>query len=140
MFGGATPKQFLVPAAAIVLATSAALIAPLLFFSGRLLEAKQRGLLEYGMLGANYTRAFDAKWIRGPATGEEPLLGTADLQSLADLGNGFAAITSMRLLPIAWSQVVLIVLFAAVPMLALILFEVPLDELILGAVRLLVGV
>jgi hypothetical protein len=45
----------------------------------------------------------------------------------------------MRIVPIAWSQVVLIVAFVALPMLTLILFEVPLDELILGALKLLVG-
>jgi hypothetical protein len=140
MFGGATLKEFVVPAAGIVATTSAMLIAPLAFFSDRLLEAKQRGLLEYGALGAHYTRRFDAKWIRGAATSDEALLGTADLQSLADLGNSFAVIGSMRLVPIAWSQVVMIVVFAAAPMLTLVLFEFPLEQLILGGLRLLMGV
>ena len=75
-----------------------------------------------------------------PTASDEPLLGTADLQSLADLGNSFAVVRNMRLVPIAWSQVVLLVVSAAVPMLALILFEYPIDELILGGLRLLVGV
>jgi hypothetical protein len=140
LFGGATPSGFVVPAAAIVVAISAVLIAPLFFFSDRLLEVKQRGLLEYGTLGSHYTRTFDAKWIRGAASSDEPMLGTADLQSLADLGNSFAVIRAMRIVPIAWSQVVLIVAFAALPMLALLLFEFPLDQLILGGLRLLVGV
>jgi hypothetical protein len=139
LFGGATAREFVVPAMEIVAGTSAALLAPLLFFCDRLLEVKQRGLLDYGTLGSHYTRSFDAKWIRGGSPGDEPMLGTADLQSLADLGNSFAVIRSMRIVPIAWSQVVLIVAFVALPMLTLILFEVPLDELILGALKLLVG-
>jgi hypothetical protein len=140
MFGSATPREFLVSAAAIVAGTSAVLIAPLLFFSGRLLEVKQRGLLEYGLLGATYARRFEAKWIRGGAASDEPLLGTADLQSLADLSNSFAVISGIRLVPIARPQVVMLVASAAVPMLALILFEIPLEQLILGSLRLLGGV
>jgi hypothetical protein len=140
IFAGASLNAFVVPATAIVMATSAILTAPLLFFCDRLLEVKQRGLLEYGRLGARYTRRFDAKWIHGDATSDEPILGTADLQSLADLGNSFDVIRRMRLVPIAWSQVVLIVVLAALPMLTLLLFEFPLDQLIIGGLRLLAGV
>src|SRR5262245_52184279 len=140
MFGGATAREFVVAAAAIVVGTALALIAPLLFFSSRLFEVKQRGLLDYGALGMNYARQFDAKWIRGAAPRDEPLLGTADLQSLADLGNSFAVISSMRLVPIGRSQVLMLLASAAMPMLALGLFEVPLDQLIIGSFRMLVGV
>jgi hypothetical protein len=140
MFGGSTAREFVVVAAAIVVGTAAALIAPLFFFSTRLLEVKQRGLLEYGTLGTNYARRFDAKWIGGAAASDEPLLGTADLQSLADLGNSFAIISSMRLVPISGSQLVMLLASAAMPMLALILLEFPLDQLIISSFRLLVGV
>jgi hypothetical protein len=92
LFGGATAREFVVSATSIVAGTSAALIAPRLFFSDRLLEVKQRGLLEYGALGTHYTRTFDAKWIRGAS--DDTLLGTADLQSLADLGSSFDVIKS----------------------------------------------
>jgi hypothetical protein len=41
------------------------------------------------VLAANYTGAFDIKRFRGGAPPDELILGTADLQSLADLGNSF---------------------------------------------------
>ena len=32
---------------------------------------------------------FDRKWLYGGAPPDEPLVGSADIQSLADLGNSF---------------------------------------------------
>ena len=43
-----------------------------------------------------YVREFDAKWLRGGAPPEEPSIGSADIQSLADLGNSFEVVRSMR--------------------------------------------
>jgi hypothetical protein len=139
MFGGATLPQFAVPVVAAVVGQTAALIAPLLFFSGRLLDVKQRGLLEYGAFASSYTRAFEAKWLRAGAPPNEALLGTADLQSLADLGNSFSVIREMRIVPIAWRQIVLLAASSAVPLLPLLLIVFPLDELILRGAKSLIG-
>ena len=68
------------------------MIAPLVFFMPKLLDAKQRALLEYGTLAAHYTRAFAAKWLPTDPPPDEPILGTPDLQSLADLGSSFGLI------------------------------------------------
>lgn len=43
------------------------------------------------------------------------MLGSADVQSLADLANAFGVIRSMRIVPIAGNQVVLLVAAAALP-------------------------
>jgi len=138
-FAGATLAQFAVPAATIVVGTTVAAFAPLVFFSSHLLEVKQRGLLEYGALAASYAQAFDAKWLRGGAPPGESILGTADLQSLADLGNSFGVIEEMRIMPLSWSQIVVLTVSAAAPMLPLLLFAYPLDELIIGSVRSVFG-
>lgn len=65
------------------------MLLPLLVFTPRLVAVSQRGQLDYGVLVTAYTRAFNAKWVRGGVPSDEPLLGTADLQSLADPGNSF---------------------------------------------------
>jgi hypothetical protein len=137
-FEGAQLTGFAVPALAIVAGTVASLVGPLALFSHRLMTVKQRGLLEYGVLASAYTRAFHDKWMRGGTT--ESLLGTADLQSLADLGNSYGIVTEMQLVPMTWAQIVWLTTSAAVPMLPLMLFAYPLDELIIGGVRSLLGV
>jgi hypothetical protein len=42
-------------------------------------------------------RKFDAMWVRGGAPADEPLVGSADIQSLADLGNSFEVVRTMRI-------------------------------------------
>ena len=137
-FGGVVLSQFAIPIAAIVAGLTAMCVLPLCFFSRRLLELKQQGLLTYGGFASDYVQAFNDKWVRGGAAGE-PLLGTADLQSLADLGNSFGVIRNMRLVPISSPQVFTLALAALLPMLPLVLFVVPLEEIVAGFVRSLLG-
>jgi hypothetical protein len=107
------------------------LLGPLLIFSFRLFEVKRRGLLEYGALANQYTRTFDRKWIRGEAPEGEALIGSADIQSLADLGNSFQIIREMRLAPIdLWTTIVPMAAFTAVPFLPLALTVLPFEEIL----------
>ena len=62
-------------------------------------RARRIGLREYGTLGQRYVREFDQKWLRGGARADEPLVGSGDIQSLADLGNSFEVVQRMRLVP-----------------------------------------
>ncbi len=134
LYGGADVSRFVLPVAAAVFVTVLLIVAPLLTFMPRLIRLRQEGLLEYGTLAAGYVRAFDDKWIRHRVQQREPLLGSADVQSLADLANSFNVICSMRVIPISLLQVVLLIGAAALPSLPLALFVVPLDKLILKVV------
>jgi hypothetical protein len=135
MFAGAKLQSYVLPLTGAVAGNTLMLVAPLVLFAPQLLKAKQRGLLEYGALAADYAHAFDEKWIRGRAPEGESILGTADVQSLADLANSFGVIRSMRIVPIAFHQVVLLVAASVLPMAPLVLFLWPLEELILRGVR-----
>ncbi|MCX5913149.1 MAG: hypothetical protein NTV04_14620 [Deltaproteobacteria bacterium] len=107
------------------------LLGPLLVFSFRLFEVKRRGLLEYGALANRYTRSFDRKWIRGEAPEGEALIGSADIQSLADLGNSFQIIQEMRPVPIdLWTTIVPLAVVTVVPFLPLALTVFPFDEIV----------
>ena len=52
------------------------------------------------MLAQRYAREFDSKWLRGERDPAEPFIGSADIQSLADLGNSFEVIKTMRFVPV----------------------------------------
>ena len=49
--------------------------------------------------GSALRAEFDEKWIRGSPPSGEPLVGSADIQSLADLGNTYEIVRSMRTVP-----------------------------------------
>ena len=76
-----------------------AILGPMLVFGPKLEAAKRAGLREYGTLAQRYVREFDGKWLRGGAPADEPLIGSADIQSLADLGNSFEVVRGMRWVP-----------------------------------------
>ena len=137
-FGGLDVRRLVIPLAAGIVGNSFVLVAPLLFFAGRLVDVKQRGSLDYGALAQDYVRSFDTKWLRKSDTRQsEPMLGSADLQSLADLANSFDVIRGMRIIPIGPSQLLLLVGAAVLPVLPLVLFVIPLDQLILQGARML---
>ena len=61
---------------------------------------------------------------------DEPILGTGDIQSLADLGNSYAVVREMRPVPFDLQDVALLVATTAMPILPLLLTVMPLEELV----------
>ena len=105
-------------------------LGPLLFFAPQLHRVKLTGLAEYGTLAHRYVKEFDHKWLRGGAPGDEPLVGSADIQSLADLGNSFQLVKSMRLLPFSRDSVFQLVGATLAPFVPLGLTMMPLEDLL----------
>ena len=106
------------------------IVLPLIVFSDRLLRTKRIGLHQYGTLATAYTGLFQKKWIQHDNPNHEPLLGTADIQSLADLGNSFAFIEKMKPLPIDFPTLFHLVAASLLPLLPLLLTVMPLKELL----------
>jgi hypothetical protein len=104
-------------------------VGPLMVFAPQLSRAKRAGLQEYGTLAQEYVRAFDTKWLRGRPV-DEPMLGSADLQSLADLGNSFEIVREMRIVPVSKEAVFQLGVATLVPIAPLVLTLMPLEELL----------
>jgi hypothetical protein len=105
-------------------------LCPLFFFAGQLNRVRRRGIQEYGALASRYVADFDRKWLRGGASADEPLVGTADLQSLADLGGSLEVIQTMRPVPFGKEVFIQIAAAVALPLLPLLLTMFRLDELL----------
>jgi hypothetical protein len=112
----------------------AVVLAPLLLFMPQLWRAKHEGLAEYGALASEYVTEFNQKWLRRNVQADE-LLGTGDIQSLADLGNSFAAVREMRAVPFAIEDVVTLLVATVVPLVPLLLTIMPLDQLVTEAIK-----
>jgi len=131
LYGGASLLDYKIIIGGYVVMMLIVLLAPLLVFTPKLLMVKRRGLFEYSALGNEYTEAFDRKWIRKEVPEGEPLLGSSDIQSLADLGNSFQFVRNMRAFPIDRNSILPIVVATVLPMLPLVLTVYPFDELVL---------
>jgi hypothetical protein len=117
--------------AVVVLFLLCLVLGPFLMFAPQLAAAKRRGLREYGTLAERYVREFDSKWVHGGAvTVNEPLVGSADIQSLADLDNSFEIVKTMRVAPITRDALVGLVVATLAPVVPLALTMMSLEELL----------
>jgi hypothetical protein len=136
LFEGASLERFQVSYGALFALTLAIFGGPLLVFVPVLARVKRQGLAAYGTLASHYTQAFDRKWVQGDPP-DEPLLGSADVQSLADLGNSYELIRKMRAAPIELRDVVAMAIPGVIPVIPLAATVMPLSEILKDLLRLL---
>lgn len=115
---------------AYVIVAVGIVLLPMGIFAGTLMKTKRKGLYQYGTLGTTYTTRFHKRWIVGEAPSDEPLLGTGDIQSLADLGNSFQFIEKMNTLPMSPRTPIHLVLACLLPMAPLLLTVMSLKDLL----------
>ena len=96
----------------------------------QLAQARRAGLREYGNLAERYVRGFDSKWVHAGAQPDEPLVGTGDIQSLADLANSYEVVKTMQLVPITKAALLQLGVATLLPIAPLLLTMMPLEQLL----------
>jgi hypothetical protein len=129
-FEGAKLVAFKLEIAGFVAIMVGVVLAPLLVFIPPLARAKRTGTREYGHLAKRYIDEFETKWLRGNVPGDEPLVGSADIQSLADMGNSFEVVRSMRLVPVTRDTLIELVVVTLLPVAPLLLTMISFEELL----------
>jgi hypothetical protein len=114
----------------VLLLDLALFVAPLLLFAPKLWACRVQGQSDYTQLAERYVSDFDGKWVHPRQQNAEPLLGTADIQSLADLSTAVGLVRDMRLVPVSLRLLMQIAIAALLPLLPLLLFKYPFTELL----------
>jgi hypothetical protein len=127
---GASLTQFRLEILLLVILMLILVVGPLLVLAPQLAAARRTGLREYGTLAQRYVRDFDAKWVRGDVAADEPMLGSGDIQSLADLGNSYSIIQDMRIVPVTKQAMLQLGAATLAPITPLLLTLMPLEELL----------
>jgi len=127
---GASLTQFRLEILLLMILMVLLVVGPLLVFAPQLAAARRTGLREYGTLAQRYVRDFDAKWVRGGGGADEPMLGSGDIQSLADLGNSFAVVQDMRIVAVTKQAMLQLAVATVAPIVPLVLTLMPLEELL----------
>lgn len=113
------------------------ILGPLLMFSPQLARTKRSGRAEYGLLASRYVFGFDQKWIRSGSPDSGELLGTPDLQSLADLANSYSVVRGMRIVPFSVDDITTLAFATGAPLIPLSLTVLSPDELLIHVVKIL---
>ena len=111
------------------------ILGPLLMFTPQMARAKRKGLADYGLLAQNYVENFEQKWVLDNRSPDEDLLGAADIQSLADLGNSYALVRDMRAIPFGLEDISRLAAATAAPFVPLLLTVFSPEELIMRIVK-----
>jgi hypothetical protein len=127
---GAKLPDFMLVILVFVIFLICVVLGPLIVFAPQLARAKRIGKGEYGTLAERYVREFDVKWLRGGAPADAQLLGSGDIQSLADLGNSFAVVQTVRIAPFTGETILRLAAATLAPMAPLLLTMMPLEEVL----------
>jgi hypothetical protein len=114
-----------------------AILGPLFAFTPQMAAAKRKGLADYGQLGQDYVDRFEQRWVlkdEVPASSEE-LLGAADIQSLADLGNSYEIVREMRSVPFGVQDITRLAAATAAPLVPLMFTVFSPEEVILRIIK-----
>jgi hypothetical protein len=136
LYAGQKLPAFTVDMVVAVLFFILVIVFPLCFFADHLARAGRKAKREFGTLASHYVDDFRQKWVQGGRAGE-PLLGTPDLQSLADLGNSYGVVLELRLLPVTKRSLLGLAIALALPFTPLTLTMFSLSEVIERLLKLL---
>lgn len=102
---------------------------PLFVFSWPLERARRVAHADYGSSSAGFARRYHHAWL-DPATRKPIPLGSSETSTHADLFTSFTSVHSSRWIPFKRADYLTLLVPSAVPMLAFILQEIPLLEIL----------
>jgi hypothetical protein len=135
LYHGGKLLSFKLQAGTFVVFFVCVIFGPLLMFTSQMARARRNGLAEYGLLTRRYVEGFREKWILDSGAGSGELLGTGDIQSLADLGNSYAVVQEMRVVPFGLRDVSRLAAATAAPMVPLLLLVWSPEEVIMRVMK-----
>jgi len=135
LYTGESLLSFKLQVAGFVVFFVLVVLGPLLMFTPKMAGAKRKGLADYGLVAQRYVDGFERKWVLGEHAPSEELLGSGDIQSLADLGNAYAMVREMRPVPFGLDDMTRLAAATAAPLLPLLLTIFSPEELLLRVVK-----
>jgi hypothetical protein len=130
VFEGAKLPDFKLEIVSLVAIGMALVFGPLTVFAPRVMAAKRSAKRSYGRFAAEYMRGFDRRWIQGSGGDIEAALGSADIQSLADLDNAYTIIKETKPVPFSRDTVLQLVWATLLPFVPLVFTMIPFEELL----------
>ncbi len=113
-------------------------MAPLIVFAPALRRQRLRCLERFGVTGAHFGRAYDARWLDRRAEVGPDELGSPEHEAFSGLSESFTRASATRRIPIGNDTVLLLLMATGLPILVLLATEIPLGE-ILRSARVLLG-
>jgi hypothetical protein len=112
-------------------------VAPLLVFGSKLVEARRRGIIDYGGLAGAVGSQLEKKWLDYRKSVSEGALDVQHFSATTDLYQLVSNVYQMKPFPIATQDLIALIVFTLLPFLPALLFEIPLKEILSDLVKLM---
>jgi hypothetical protein len=129
-YSGANLLAFKVELVGVVAVMVFVILGPLLAFAPMLRATRREGLENFAALGQRYAGEFERKWFFHGAPADEPLIGSADIQSLADLRNGFVVVKDLARVPFSMQHVLSMAVITLLPVAPLLFTLFSVEQLV----------
>ena len=130
LYRGENLQSFRFQIAGFIVFFVVAILGPLLMFTQQMANARRKGLSDYGLFAQRYVECFDQKWTRSSHP-SNVLLGSGDIQSLADLSNSYQVVREMRTVPFGLNDISRLAIATAAPLSPLLLTIFSFEELMI---------
>ncbi len=105
-------------------------VGPLAIFTSKLAHIYRVGYLQYGSLAHLHAEQFHEKWVRGRQGHLEELLAAPEMETLSHLAESVDRLRRTKLLPIDRLTIIQVAAAGAVPMLPVIMTQIPVADLL----------
>jgi hypothetical protein len=123
VYHAAELRSFALPLAAFTIVAAAAVLAPLLVFSGQLVALRRRAKLDYGALVGEHGRLLNRRWIRGETVRDDGVLAARELGPAGDIAALYDAVVKTHPVPFDLPDLLLVIAPILLPMIPLIAVE-----------------
>ena len=115
---------------AVVILSLVLFVGPVLVFGGKLVEARRRGILDYGGLAGAVGRQLEKKWLDDRKNVDEGALDVPHFSATTDLYQIVSNVYQMKPFPIDIQDLIALIVVTLLPFLPALLFEIPLNEIL----------
>jgi len=124
--------NFKIDAIVLLLIMLIVAIGPLILFIPKLGRLHRQGILQYGTLGQLHSVNFHKKWILNRKGHEEEFLTAPEISTLTDYASSYENVEKLQPFPLDRGAMVALVLAVALPLLPVVLAEVPFVTVVKG--------
>jgi hypothetical protein len=135
LYGGASFFSFSYVIIAIVVISLLLFVGPLLVFGGKLVEARRRGMIDYGGLAEAVGRQLERKWLDDRKNADEEALDVQHFSATTDLYQLVSNVYQMKPFPIATQDLIALIVVTLLPFLPALLFEIPINEILVDLIK-----
>ena len=115
---------------AVVILSLVLFVGPVLVFGAKLVEARRRGIINYGGLAGAVGRELETKWLDDRNRVDEGALDVQHFSATTDLYQVVSNVYQMKPFPIDTQDLIALIVVTLLPFLPALLFEIPLNEIL----------